>query len=171
MNKKKIADKDLKAAIESARRFARKHGAIGINDEDDLVQDLMVRWMKNSIAHVPPRAWMTKTMRCVVYDQLRKKQISPMLADDNLDTAMENGSVSESSVSYFHCDSVEVDFMPMLLSALSELTEAFRVALILDAEGYTYSEIASMTGAQIGTVRSRLHNARKKIRQYRHYFD
>ena len=87
MNKKKIADKDIKAAIESARRFARKHGAIGINDEDDLVQDLMVRWMKNSIAHVPPRAWMTKTMRCVVYDQLRKKQISPMLADDNLDTA------------------------------------------------------------------------------------
>lgn len=171
MNKKKIADKDLKAAIESARRFARKHGAIGINDEDDLVQDLMVRWMKNSISHVPPRAWMTKTMRCVVYDQLRKKQSSPALADDNLDTAMENGSVSETSSFYCHGEAFEVDFMPNLLSALNKLTGALRETLVLDVEGYTYSEIASMTGAQIGTVRSRLHNARKKIRQYRHYFD
>jgi RNA polymerase sigma-70 factor (ECF subfamily) len=171
MNKKRIADKDIKAVIETARRYARRHGAIGIIDEDDLVQNLMIRWMKTSIGHVPPRAWFAKTMRCVVYDQLRKMQVSPVLEDENLEAALEDGSVSESGALYCQRDSVEVDLIPNLVSVLSKLTQAFREALVLDAEGYTYSEIASMTGEQIGTVRSRLHYARKKIRQYRHYFD
>lgn len=171
MNKKKIGNKDLKTVIETARRFARKHGPVGLCDEDDLVQNLMVRWMKTSSGHVPPRAWFAKTMRSVVYDQLRKVRTGPQLEDDNLEAVLEDGSVSESSACYLRDESVEVDLIPNLVLVLNRLKKSFREALVLDAEGYSYAEIALMTGEQIGTVRSRLHYARKKIQQYRNYFD
>jgi RNA polymerase sigma-70 factor, ECF subfamily len=50
-------------------------------------------------------------------------------------------------------------------SALQALPEAFRSVLILsDIESMTYEEIAEILHCPIGTVRSRLHRARKMVR-------
>ncbi len=50
-------------------------------------------------------------------------------------------------------------------SALEQLPETFREVLVLsDLEDCTYEEIASIIGCPIGTVRSRLHRARKILR-------
>jgi RNA polymerase sigma-70 factor, ECF subfamily len=35
---------------------------------------------------------------------------------------------------------------------------------LADAEGYTYAEIARITGVPLGTVMSRLHRGRKRLR-------
>ncbi|TAE23543.1 MAG: sigma-70 family RNA polymerase sigma factor [Candidatus Kapaibacterium sp.] len=49
--------------------------------------------------------------------------------------------------------------------ALQNLPEAFRTVLILsDIESLTYEEIAEVLNCPIGTVRSRLHRARKMVR-------
>jgi RNA polymerase sigma-70 factor, ECF subfamily len=51
-------------------------------------------------------------------------------------------------------------------AALAELPPGFRVVIyLIDIEGYSYREAAEMTGVPIGTVMSRLHRARKRIRQ------
>jgi len=45
--------------------------------------------------------------------------------------------------------------------ALSSLPEHYRATLVLfELEGFSYEEIAAMTGAPVGTVRSRLNRAR-----------
>ena len=50
-------------------------------------------------------------------------------------------------------------------AALRELPEEFRVAIYLaDIEGYPYREIAEMMGTPMGTVMSRLHRGRAKLR-------
>jgi RNA polymerase sigma-70 factor, ECF subfamily len=53
-----------------------------------------------------------------------------------------------------------------ILQALRALPSEFRVAIYLaDIEGYPYREIAEMMGTPIGTVMSRLHRGRAKLRQ------
>ena len=52
------------------------------------------------------------------------------------------------------------DFGP---SSLMTPTRAFR-AVLADIEGYAYKEIAEMVGCPIGTVMSRLYNARRALK-------
>jgi RNA polymerase sigma-70 factor (ECF subfamily) len=59
---------------------------------------------------------------------------------------------------------VSNQFQGHLNRALEELPEKLRLALLLSAmEGYTIDEIASMLGVPIGTVKSRIFIARKKL--------
>jgi RNA polymerase sigma-70 factor (ECF subfamily) len=53
--------------------------------------------------------------------------------------------------------------------ALEALPDAFRMAVILsDIEGFSYQEIAEITGAPTGTVMSRLHRGRKALQKALH---
>jgi RNA polymerase sigma-70 factor, ECF subfamily len=50
--------------------------------------------------------------------------------------------------------------------ALLDLPEAFRTTVYLaDVEGYPYKEIAEIMGTPVGTVMSRLHRARGRLRE------
>jgi RNA polymerase sigma-70 factor (ECF subfamily) len=51
-----------------------------------------------------------------------------------------------------------------LTAAITNLPEDFRTVIILsDIEGFTYDEIADFIDCPVGTVRSRLHRARKML--------
>lgn len=56
-------------------------------------------------------------------------------------------------------------FEDEVLAALGELAETQRTAVVLcDVEGLTYDEISHVLGCPIGTVRSRIHHARRRLR-------
>ena len=52
-----------------------------------------------------------------------------------------------------------------VLRALRDLPKDFRTAVYLaDIEGYPYREVARIMGTPIGTVMSRLHRGRERLR-------
>jgi RNA polymerase sigma-70 factor (ECF subfamily) len=54
-----------------------------------------------------------------------------------------------------------------LLRGLDALSPAHREALVLAfIEGLSYEEICGITGANLGTVRSRIHYAKRALRDY-----
>ena len=56
---------------------------------------------------------------------------------------------------------------PALRAALGRLPRHMRTTVCLaDAIGYTYAEIAEATGVPLGTVMSRLHRGRKRLRAH-----
>jgi len=61
---------------------------------------------------------------------------------------------------------LEPDLADRLHQAIDALPEVFRVPLVLhDIEGFTHAEISQMTGSPEGTCKTRLMNARAKVRQ------
>jgi RNA polymerase sigma-70 factor (ECF subfamily) len=52
-----------------------------------------------------------------------------------------------------------------LKAALSEIHEERRIAILLyDVDGYSYEEIAEITGSSLGTVKSRISRGREDLR-------
>ena len=50
--------------------------------------------------------------------------------------------------------------------ALGQLSDDHRIVVLLhDTEGYKLAEIEAMTGVPVGTVKSRLHRARARLRE------
>ena len=55
--------------------------------------------------------------------------------------------------------------------AIESLPETFRMAVLLaDVEGFSYKEIAEITGVPIGTVMSRIHRGRRALQKALHGF-
>jgi len=58
-----------------------------------------------------------------------------------------------------------IDRLAKTYAALEKLSQEQRSIVELAADGYSYSEIAAQQGIAVGTVRSRLHYARKKMKE------
>jgi RNA polymerase sigma-70 factor (ECF subfamily) len=55
---------------------------------------------------------------------------------------------------------------PRVKEAMRQLNEDFRLTIYLaDVEGFNYREIAAIMGVPAGTVMSRLHRARHRLRE------
>ena len=63
-------------------------------------------------------------------------------------------------------DNERLERINELDNALAQLSDDHRVVVLLhDTEGYKLSEIEELTGIPIGTVKSRLHRARARLRE------
>ena len=63
-------------------------------------------------------------------------------------------------------DAERLDNIMRLDAALSVLSEDHRLVVLLhDSEGYKLTEIQAITGTSVGTLKSRLHRARARLRE------
>ena len=61
---------------------------------------------------------------------------------------------------------LSLDNIMRLERALGQLSEEHRLVVLLhDSEGYKLKEIQDLTGDPVGTVKSRLHRARARLRE------
>ena len=62
-------------------------------------------------------------------------------------------------------DAEQLDDIMQLDAALDELSDEHRLVIMLhDCEGYKLTEIQEVTGTAVGTLKSRLHRARARLR-------
>jgi RNA polymerase sigma-70 factor, ECF subfamily len=132
-------------------------------DAEDLVQETMLRAYR-AIGRFDgrhPRAWLLTILRnCNINRQRRRR---PELVRD-ADAA---DRLLESQTPHTSAEDVVIGeiFDATVLSALDHLPTRFRrVVELVDIDGLSYQEAADLLGVPIGTVMSRLHRARQRIR-------
>jgi RNA polymerase sigma-70 factor (ECF subfamily) len=113
------------------------------------------------------RAWLNRILTTTFINVYRKRKREPQqaLGGDLADWQMSADRLSPPSPSA-EAEALDRITDSDLLRALRELPGEFRTAVYLaDIEGYPYREIAEMMGTPIGTVMSRLHRGRRRLRE------
>jgi RNA polymerase sigma-70 factor (ECF subfamily) len=132
-------------------------------DADDLVQETFAKAFAGFGTFEQGtnlRAWLHRIQANAFYGTCRARRRRPR--EFPLDTMEPSAPAVASSA-----EDAALARMPdpVLKRALRELPARLSTTVYLaDAEGYSYAEIARITGVPIGTVMSRLHRARKRLR-------
>lgn len=132
-------------------------------DAEDLVQDTMIRAYR-AIGRFDgrhPRAWLLTILRNANINRQRRRRPELIRDADSADRLL------ESTTPHASAEDVVVGeaFDATVQSALDHLPDRFRrVVELVDIDGLGYQEAADVLGVPIGTVMSRLHRARHRIR-------
>jgi RNA polymerase sigma-70 factor (ECF subfamily) len=115
------------------------------------------------------KSWIFRIVTNACYDELRRRKRKPAaslegLVDDS-DTEIEYDIPDESVGPEERMQQREM--AAMIQAGIDSLPPDQRITLVLsDVQGMSYEEIAIITGANLGTVKSRLSRARAKLRDY-----
>jgi RNA polymerase sigma-70 factor, ECF subfamily len=154
----------LQGLYSAANRLTRNAA-----DAEDLVQETYLRAYRGFHQFQEGtniKAWLYRILMNTFINSYRKKQRQPQtISDEEVADWYLYSKMSESGLE----PSAETEVIESLpdedvQEALSSIPEQFRIAVLLaDVEGFSYKEIAEITGVPIGTVMSRLHRGRKAL--------
>lgn len=131
-------------------------------DAEDLVQETLLRAYRGvgSFDGRHPRAWLLTIMRNAHINGVRRRR--PELLDDpdrDLDRLGQDDAPGPEAIV------VGETFDAVVVDALGALPEKFAtVVRLVDIDGLSYAEAAEALGVPLGTIMSRLHRARQRIR-------
>jgi RNA polymerase sigma-70 factor, ECF subfamily len=134
-------------------------------DAEDLVQDTLLRAYRaiDRFDGRHPRAWLLTILRRAEINRHRRRR--PHLLDDpdtDLERLAERPAGPEATPEEIV---VGASLDVVVDSALAELPDKHRrVVRLVDVDGLSYAQAAEVLGVPEGTVMSRLHRARKRIR-------
>src|SRR5579859_1313835 len=138
-------------------------------DAEDLVQDTLTKAYTAFHQYTPGtnlRAWLNKILTTTFINTCRKRNREPAIAPgsdphNDWQTVGQRHSAARSA----EAEALDKITDSAILKAVRELPPDFRTALYLaDIEGYPYREVAALMGTPLGTVMSRLHRARGRLR-------
>lgn len=143
-------------------------------DAEDLVQETYLRAFRSLHQFRPGtnlRAWLFKILTNAYINDYRKRSRRPRSTSlDNVEDYYLYAHLIDSGIQPASSGPEEEVLSQIpdeaVLAALDALPEEFRqVVLLADVEGFSYREIAEILGIPVGTVMSRLHRARRRLRQ------
>lgn len=137
---------------------------VGDNDADDVTQDAFLRAfhrLGNYRGEASFRTWLLRIAHNSAYDTLERRRRERPLAE--LEDEEEN--VEAARPARAPADRLEAkERRERLQTKLRLLTPAHRAVVVLrDLEGLTYDEIATVTNTPVGSVKGRLHRARREL--------
>lgn len=137
-------------------------------EAEDLFQELLIKayGLLDELVEIDePGSWLSRVMYNLFVDEKRRFARRRMrvveearLGDEGLDSLAgpDNPAV----------DSERLEKIHRLDRALQQLSDEHRIVVLLhDTEGYKLGEIGTLTGVPVGTVKSRLHRARARLRE------
>ena len=135
-------------------------------DAEDLVQDTMLRAYRamHRFDGRHPRAWLLTIMRNAQINRVKRKR--PELLQDP-DSTLERLRDESSAQLGPEATVVEGMFDAAIENAVAALPDKFRSVIeLIDIQGLSYQEAADVLGVPTGTIMSRLHRARTRIRKH-----
>ena len=137
-------------------------------EAEDLFQELLIRayGKLDDLVHIDePGSWLSRVMYNLFIDERRR------FARRRLHLVEEGCTPGGSVAAYAgnedpEADQARLERVRALDAALAQLSEDHRVVVLLhDTEGYKIAEIQELTGTPSGTIKSRLHRARARLRE------
>ena len=138
------------------------------DDADDLVQETYLkafRFFDKFEKGTNCKAWLFRILKNSFINDYRRQIKEPNRVDyDDVQNFYETIKADEVESVHYEQDAFSNLLNDEISKALSDLPEDFRTVIILsDIEGFTYEEISDFIDVPVGTVRSRLHRARKML--------
>ena len=104
-------------------------------------------------------------LNCIADHQRKKKSTIPIEKDSDGEGGLDVADESVDADPEY--TAVKNERQRAVRKAIMSLPDEARQLIVLrEFEGYSYSEIAEITGVEVGTVKSRLNRAREKIKKY-----
>ncbi len=135
------------------------------HDAEDLVQETMLRAYRaiDRFDGRFPKAWLLTILRNEAVNRSRKR--TPGLLRDP-DATLETVTSSQAQEDAAEDVALAGSYDTSILDAFQSLPEKFRtVAHLVDVQGMSYQEAADVLEVPVGTIMSRLHRARNKLRK------
>lgn len=141
-------------------------------DAEDLLQDTYARAFASFHTFKPGtnlKAWMYRILKNTFINTYRKQQRRPQQTNgDTVEDWQLYEAANHDSVGLVSAEAEALDSLPSetVRNALEELPDDYREAVLLaDVEGFSYKEIAKIMDTPLGTVMSRIHRGRARLRQ------
>lgn len=160
-------DSEIIPHINALNSFALKM-TNDMDDAGDLVQDTLLkafRFFDKFEKGTNAKAWLFQILKNSFINNYRKNSREPNRVDyEDVQNFYESIKADEVKTTHYENDAFSDVLDDEIAHALSLLPDDFRTIVFLsDIEGYTYEEISDFMDCPIGTVRSRLHRARKML--------
>jgi RNA polymerase sigma factor (sigma-70 family) len=131
-----------------------------VEDAKDLTQETMLKAIRYKDYYTPKtnfKAWIFTIMRNIFINQYRRKVKSKTIFDNSTDLFLLNSSTEKRDSPYNHIASGEI------AEQLEKLSDEYKEPFEMHYLGFKYKEIAEKLEIPIGTVKSRIFIARKKL--------
>lgn len=171
MNGNERKNEEIGTLFRAAKRYSGLYRQIGIHDRDDIIQGAMMKLLTRKNDRRVGTGWMYNAVKFAAVDASRQARRELELYQDCQNQVLElcqaadrRGWIYLNGSLMVREGKAEIDMLARIEQLLSEMSPALKQVLMLHAEGYSYMEIGELTKTNVGTVRSRLHYARKKAR-------
>jgi RNA polymerase sigma-70 factor, ECF subfamily len=166
-----LVERTLAGDMDAFERLVERHRAVvhrvaariaGEADAEDVAQDAFLRAFHRLArfrGESPFRAWLLRIVHNAALDALARRRSAP------LDEGEDESERPQPGAGRTPAEQLEISERRDRLAAKLRLMQpAHRAVLVLrDLEGLSYEEIAEVTDSPLGSVKGRLHRARREL--------